>query len=56
MILQSRRNQNSEFVSLSSQMLFVWIFDIMQIPALFRPWLKSDNHEYADIIISHEYY
>ena len=37
-------------------MLFVWIFDIMQIPALFRPWLKSDSHENADVIISHEYY
>ena len=35
-------------------MLFVWIFDIMQIPALLGLWLKSDNHEYADIIISHE--
>ena len=35
-------------------MLFVGIFDIMQIPALLGLWLKSDNHEYADIIISHE--
>ena len=40
--------------SLWNQMLFVGIFDIMQIPALLGLWLKSDNHEYADIIISHE--